>query len=393
MTRELFVSLLTYVVVSRLVLDLTRGYWRDFLFALINIIAFMWLAQTQGHHWDRYALSYVGFALFIFVLSHSRSNANILALWLPIAVLVSTKFLLPAAGWKPLEWAGISYMMFRLVLFGFEVRSGAIVAPGFCRFLAYCFYLPTAFVGPISPFHLFTKLESRKRLSTDDLLEGIGRIVFGYFQYRVVAPILNRVSFHGHWMDGNEYGIGFFVVSCSASFLYLYFNFCGFCDIAMGTSRLLGVPVMENFDRPFLAVNVKEFWNRWHISLSSFMRDLVFTPLSKFLTRWWGPSNVSHAVAATIFVVFTLIGIWHGASVNYLLFGLMHGAGVVWNHYQAIWLKKKLGKKYKSYTTDWRVRWTSRGLTFLYVSLSFFLFENDLTSIQSILSRLRLFWL
>ena len=97
-------------------------------------------------------------------------------------------------------------------------------------------------------------------------------------------------------------------------YLYLYCNFSGYCDMAIGAAGLIGIPVAENFNNPFAARNVKDFWNRWHITLSSYMRDVVFAPLSKNLVRAMGPAYANHAIALTITVVFLLVGVWHGVG-------------------------------------------------------------------------------
>src|SRR5260370_34959497 len=99
--------------------------------------------------------------------------------------------------------------------------------------------------------------------------------------------------------------------------------------MAIGAAALIGIPVPENFRVPFLARNVQDFWNRWHITLSHYMRYVVFSPLSRSLARVMGPAGVTHAVALTILVVFLLSGIWHGVGGNSVAFGAIHALGVV----------------------------------------------------------------
>jgi D-alanyl-lipoteichoic acid acyltransferase DltB (MBOAT superfamily) len=172
--------------------------------------------------------------------------------------------------------------------------------------------------------------------------------------------------------------------------LYLYCNFSGFCDIAIGAAGLIGIPVPENFRVPFLARNVQDFWNRWHITLSHYMRDVVFSPLSRSLARVMGPARVNHAIALTILVVFLLIGIWHGVGWNYVAFGAIHGLGVVWNHYCTIGLKKFLGRDgFKAYNSNRWIRCGAIVLTFCYVAFSLFFFANTPSEMREILSAIK----
>jgi D-alanyl-lipoteichoic acid acyltransferase DltB (MBOAT superfamily) len=111
----------------------------------------------------------------------------------------------------------------------------------------------------------------------------------------------------------------------------MYFNFAGFCDLVIGTAALIGVPVKENFNNPLLSTSLKDFWNRWHISLSEFVRDLVFTPLSLALVRRFGLRAALPASMIAAVLTFVVIGLWHGAQWGFFYFGLMHGLGFAAN--------------------------------------------------------------
>ena len=120
------------------------------------------------------------------------------------------------------------------------------------------------------------------------------------------------------------------------------------------------------------------------------MRDVVFSPLSKWLVRLFGGKGANHAIAISILVVFLVIGVWHGASWHYLLFGLSHGVAVVVNHYYTLFLKKRLGReRFKAYQQNPVITAAAVGMTFMYVSASLFLFANNFTAMQRIFSVLR----
>ena len=138
------------------------------------------------------------------------------------------------------------------------------------------------------------------------------------------------------------------------------------------------------------ARNMKEFWNRWHITLSSWMRDIVFSPLSKFFVRVIGVKLANHAVVIAILVTFLLIGVWHGAGWNYAAFGLAQALGVITVHYYTIFLKKRLGRDgYKTYNENYWIRFTAVVVTFCYYSVTLFFFANTFEEIKKILSILR----
>jgi D-alanyl-lipoteichoic acid acyltransferase DltB (MBOAT superfamily) len=160
--------------------------------------------------------------------------------------------------------------------------------------------------------------------------------------------------------------------------------------MAIGVAGLLGINVEENFKDPFAARNVRDFWNRWHITLSMYMRDVVFTPVSKAMTGWLGVKAANHSAAISIAVVFVLIGIWHGFGWNYLAFGAAHALGVVTTHYYTLWLKKRLGReRFAKYNNNPWIRAASVAVTFIFVTATFFLFANSFDDMQTILSSLR----
>ena len=160
--------------------------------------------------------------------------------------------------------------------------------------------------------------------------------------------------------------------------------------MAIGAAALIGIPVPENFANPFAARNVKDFWNRWHITLSAWMRDIVFSPLSKYLVGKFGLNQANQAIALTIVVVFLLIGIWHGAALNFAAYGAVHALGVVVNHYYTIWLKRKLGRdEFKAYNENRWIHGAAVGITFCYCGGSLIFFANSFSQIADILSSLK----
>jgi D-alanyl-lipoteichoic acid acyltransferase DltB (MBOAT superfamily) len=325
-----------------------------------------------------------------------------LASLLPVAVLAGARYVAPAllasfvAGWPGLSarvfggelsnppefvgavFIGLSYLAFRTSFLVLEARNGAAKRPGLLEYLGFAFFAPTLLVGPISPF-------SRHHQSFSDgpppeIPAGVAllRVIVGAVKCVFLGAMLNQLGYSALLLDGHPHLWVDLPVAAAAYYLYLYCNFSGFCDIAVGVAGLAGVSVAENFDNPLAARNVKDFWNRWHITLSNYMRDMVFEPLSSALAHVLGPSQTNQAVALAILVVFLLVGIWHGVGWRYAAFGAAHAIGVIANLYYAIALKKWLGKeRFRAYSRSPGIRAVAVAITFAYVSATLFLFANN----------------
>jgi D-alanyl-lipoteichoic acid acyltransferase DltB (MBOAT superfamily) len=287
-------------------------------------------------------------------------------------------------------FVGISYMAFRLSHMVLEVRNGVVPPPSFSEHLSFALFTPTLAVGPINPYSVFrSSLYKRDRTVTPAGRSAL-RVIVGLTKYLFLASLLEQLSYSGLLFDSHPHPWIDLPVAAIAFYLYLYLNFSGYCDMAIGTSGLLGIRVIENFDAPFRAKNPQDFWNRWHISLSAYMRDMVFSPLSKALIRGLGPASTPHAIAAASLTVFLLIGAWHGLAWNFLIFGALHGGGVVACHYYTILLKKRLGKRgYTAYNNDWRIRWIGIAGTFVFAASTLFFFANSLGRQSEIFQLLR----
>jgi D-alanyl-lipoteichoic acid acyltransferase DltB (MBOAT superfamily) len=288
-----------------------------------------------------------------------------------------------------LVFVGISYLAFRTSHLVLEVRNRLVPLPAFCQYLGFAFFAPTMSVGPITFYSQHRRAFAEHDRPEISIGAAILRVLVGAVKYRFLGPLLNQLTYSGLLLDGHPHLWVDLPVAAIAYYLYLYCNFSGFCDIAIGGAGLMGIGVPENFANPFGARNVREFWNRWHITLSQYMRDVVFAPLSKALVRAFGPSRSSHAIALTILVVFLLVGIWHGAGWNYAAFGSAHGLAVVANHYYTIALKGLGRERFAAYTRSGAIHWAAVTLTFLYVTGSLFLFANDWSAMKNIFSMLR----
>jgi len=211
--------------------------------------------------------------------------------------------------------------------------------------------------------------------------------LIGFVKVRFIAIVIKQLTFGVLWQDHFLHGPEDFVISCFADLLYLYFNFSGFCDIVIAMAALIGIDVKENFDSPFLARNLRDYWTRWHITLGDVCNALVFTPLSQTLGRAWGRRFGDVAICVAILTTFCAIGLWHGFSWNFLLYGLAHGFGVCAVYVFDVWLKKT--KRRKAYLANRWARGGAIALTFCYAALTMFFFDNDLDGMRRIADQLR----
>jgi D-alanyl-lipoteichoic acid acyltransferase DltB (MBOAT superfamily) len=217
-----------------------------------------------------------------------------------------------------------------------------------------------------------------------------GRILIGLAKYVFLGNLANQLTYDGLLADGLPHHWIDFPIAVAGYCAYLYLNFSGFCDIAIGVSGLLGIHVHENFDRPFSKRNLQEFWAHWHMTLTNYMRDMVFVPLSKSLVRRFGPASAPHCIAAAIAIVFVLMGIWHGAGWNFVIYGLWHAIGVVVVHYYTLFLKKRLGKvRYAKYRENRIIYHIANAVTLAYFALGLILVANSMRGLKLIFGAFR----
>ena len=325
-----------------------------------------------------------------------RSGRFWIAFAFPLAVLVLIRFV-------PGQWhyyfpgkhlaeifLGISYVACRLSHLALEYRNGVVETPRLSAYLAFAFFPSTLSVGPISPYHLFQDSLQAPNRPVAPASQCWLRFLIGLTKFLFLARLAEQLSYQGLLLDGHPHLWIDLPVAMVAYYFYLYMNFSGWCDMAIGTAGLAGFQVAENFNDPMLSRNVQEFWTRWHMTLTGYMRDVVFTPLCKALVRAWGPRHAQHAIAVSIFSVFVVIGCWHGLAWNYFIYDVLQGLGVAVVHYYSIYLKKRLGRDaYARYEANPWIHWTSVAVTFAFACGTLFFFANPLDRIIRIISVFR----
>lgn len=216
---------------------------------------------------------------------------------------------------------GLSYITFQLISYQVDIYNELVDSEGnFLNFSLYVLLFPKIVVGPIARYRdIAPQLEDR--LSTPAMAaEGVRRFIFGLAKKVLIADTLARVVNPAFGLETPNFGTGIAWLVLVGYALQLYFDFSGFTDMAIGLGQVFGFRFVENFNYPYISRSISEFWRRWHISLSSWFRDYVFYPLEftrKRANRW--------RQALHIFIVFLLTGLWHGLTLNFIIWGIIHG--------------------------------------------------------------------
>lgn len=263
---------------------------------------------------------------------------------------------------------GLSYYIFQTIGYIIDVYRGSQKAEeNIYNFSLFTLFFPKLLVGPIERAnHFLPQIRKPIYFNKEDIIEGSKRIAWGLFKKLVVA---NRISiYQSAVMASLPSQSGSTILFATILYTFqVYADFSGYTDIAIGTARLFGFDLIENFKRPLFAKSVSDFWRRWHISLSSWVNDYIFNPIA-LKRRSWGPWGLFYA----LMISFLVIGIWHGASWNYVVFGLMQAGALIYET-STKHLRKKISKKINS--TIYKC--VSVTLTFSFVTFSLIIFRSE----------------
>jgi alginate O-acetyltransferase complex protein AlgI len=270
---------------------------------------------------------------------------------------------------------GISYFTLQGIGYLINIKMGWEKPENrFVNLFLYFTFFPKYLSGPIERSnHFLPQLRVDRHFDEQQVSEGIRIMLIGFFKKVVIATYLGSFVTHVHSNLNLYSGIDLWIVAFIQP-LYLYFDFSGYTDIAIGLAKTYGIELLPNFNRPFLSENMTTFWRRFHISLSSWFNDFVFKQLS-FKYRHWG----SYASIFAVFVTWTLFGIWHGAGWNFMALGLLQAIAIVYEFYTKA-KRIEIGSKLP---LNWR-KFFSRIITYIFYgfSLIFFFSPNLKSSIQ-----------
>ncbi len=364
--------------------------WGSLVFLVLNIAFFATFVPSAGA-----AAPYVGF------LALGYAGFRIVTRWptMPVFLAFMAAMLfaffdlkhyvfIPSGSFLPFRYTavGLSYVFFRVLSLIIDAKQAAV--PGKVSPLTYFNYTMnfTALVsGPIQLYPSYKATREDKRLPLDlfSIARGLERMIIGYFKVAIVSLIIQRAQ--QGWILGYVRAQGFGAHALYGALigggypLFLYANFSGYTDFVIGAARLFRLELPENFKNPFCSENFINFWSRWHISLSNWLKTYVYMPLVMgSMRRIPSPTLEPYFGVLAYFVTFFLVGAWHGQTATFLFFGLLQGGGVAANKlYQIVMTNLLTRKGYRALSAKGGYTALCRGLTFTWFAFTLLWFWSS----------------
>ena len=346
-------------------------YYLSLVFS--TLMVYLVFAENPMH-----LVSIIGYVLVGYILMHlsvkfkEHKKTMILMVFLAGLPLVLVK-VLAVFKISGLGFLGISYMTFKLIQIIIEIYDGLIEKPmGPLDYVHFLLFFPALSSGPIDRSRRFLE-DWKKQRTKDEYLElagtGLFRLVLGLFYKLVISGMVFQQMTSIRYKD-----FSFFVIYMYLYTAYLFFDFAGYSLMAVGASNVLGIETPMNFNIPFISVDIKDFWNRWHITLSTWLRDFVFSRIvMRFMRKKIFKKRLTTAMVAYM-INMTFMGFWHGITLNYIAYGFYHGilmAAFEW--YQK---KSKFYKKNKNKTWYKVISWL---ITMHLVMFGFLIFSGKIS--------------
>ena len=228
---------------------------------------------------------------------------------------------------------GLSFYLFQSLSYLIETgRKNIIPERNFINFFNYLIYFPKFVAGPIErPNKLLSQLKGDVVFDYKNVTDGLKLIAFGMFQKFIIADSIKRIP-DAVFYNPDKFPGFFILIGVILLSVQIYADFAGYTNMAIGFSKTLGIELSPNFRQPYFSTSIKDFWSRWHITLSLWIRDYVFLPLAYKITKLFNhqkkhtvkPESITYIVS--IVIAMTLVGIWHGIGWPFVLWGAMHGS-------------------------------------------------------------------
>jgi alginate O-acetyltransferase complex protein AlgI len=340
------------------------------LWGALCVFLFIWEMLTSrlyrpGSRWCLFGIVQAVLLLFAFkYLVFAVGSWNDLAAVLHLPPLGAvTRWLLPL---------GISFFTFEFIHFAADTYRGKIERTSLADYAAFILFFPTMVAGPIKRFQDFAPKLRAARPDAALIAQGVTRILAGLVKKHALADTfaLFAANLQGPALyTAHAYQIAGWILAYG---MQIYLDFSAYSDIAIGSGYLFGVVIPENFNWPYVSRNVSEFWHRWHISLSSWIRDYVYIPLG-------GSRHGQRRTTLNLLIAFVVSGVWHGAAYNFAAWGLWHGLLLVAHR---AWQRRPDG---------WAIRVpqpVAIALTFIVVNLGWGFFCMDMGRVVVAFSRM-----
>lgn len=394
---------LAFAAIAALVFNLFRyAGWRQAVLLVTNLIFFASLVHGVVACLPFLLFLAVGYGLMRLAQRTAEGDgrvlfgASVVALILLFAWLKKYGFF-PAQVFLDFPYAtiGLSYVFFRVLHLIIDARGGGLPAITPLAYINYTLNFTALISGPIQRYPDYK--EQADSLSRPRLVgagRALERIAVGFFKVFLLSHVFHDLQLQALGALPEAVGTWALVaqgVIVAASYpLFLYCNFSGYTDVVIGVGYFFGLRLPENFNNPFIAENFINFWSRWHMSLSNWLKTYVYnTLLMKLMERFPARAIEPFLGVLAFFVTFFLVGIWHGQTSEFVMFGLLQGGGVAVNKLYQIQMAQRLGKKpYKALCANPLYLIASRGLTFTWFAFTLFWFWSTWGQIEAYYSAL-----
>ena len=375
----LFYGFALIAVVLSFILKWFLQNWRnDYYKYWIFILGIFYCAVLFTNPLGIFGFTIYGYLLYR-LLSFQRQDSKAYTIVLYILPLLLNKLLHIVPNVKTdlrsiLQIAGLSYMTFKMLQIHFDERNNQRIS--ILDYLNFLIFPPTLLIGPIDRYRRFEQNVSLgfKNLNQEQFINGMNFIALGILYKYIIAMAIQLLI-----LDHLQ-GLGWFTFHLTemyAYLIYLFFDFAGYSLLAMGLGHMLGIAVPYNFNQPFLAINPKEFWQRWHKTLGDWLNDYFFKPILRYLTT----KNVFTPItrqSIALFATFSLMGFWNGFELHYIVSGMLFGVySVVHNYYQMQCKKQKRDVIFGKLNPN-LVKFISIFIMFQSVAFSIYIFSGKL---------------
>jgi D-alanyl-lipoteichoic acid acyltransferase DltB (MBOAT superfamily) len=388
-------TFLILATIAILIVPVTRGVVRTAGFLALNL-GFVW------SYWGPLATP-VALAFCLSGLAGARlvRGRGTGALTVTLAVLTGAFVYLrgytlggPASSTNAgiIAFAGLSFLFFKMVHVVVDSASGAITDLSLGRYLNYCLNFTTVLMGPIQRFQDFSTQwtsEAATPSSFETCIAAANRVLRGFVKAfglaPLVAPYILRPGLPIERMGGGE-----LLLAIYAFYIFLYLDFSGYCDIVIGIGSLMGFRLPENFRFPFLARDVSAYWLRVHRSLTVWLTDYIFTPAYRFALGARGIGRHAFvALAGSLLLTMLVAGAWHGTTLNFVVFGLLHGiALIVVRAYEQLMVRRMGRAAFRRFTERPAVTALAIFVTYNFTSLAYTFFALDVNESVRVMERL-----
>ncbi len=218
---------------------------------------------------------------------------------------------------------GISFFTFQAISYVIDVyRKVSPAQRNIVNMGLYISFFPQLIAGPIVRYHDIARQINKRKTTVEDFAAGVERFIFGLSKKVLIANEMGAMADSIFSLPGDQLSLTAAWLGIICYTLQIYFDFSGYSDMAIGLGRMFGFRFLENFNYPYISKSIQEFWKRWHISLSNWFRDYLYIPLG-------GNRLGSRRTSLNLLIVFLLCGLWHGASWNFIIWGLIHGSFLI----------------------------------------------------------------